>query len=259
MRAAGQTITRLSRQPATDGKTGLRPLASQCPDELAPHDLPPAGAGSGGSRSFASGPGSPKSLTDTAPTAQTSPQDALTDEQIRNALIKTLQSPEFQSAPQLRAFLEFVVSATLGNHREKIKGYTIAVEALGRPQDFNPVTDPIVRVEAARLRRRLAKYYESSGASDPVRIEIPKGSYAPVFRRARPATAAGSSAENGSLKKSGKVSEETAEARTAGASPAPLAELKMFRQRVMTHQIALPFALLLAAACFLAGFLAASL
>ena len=93
--------------------------------------------------------------------------------------VTALQSREFQSAPQLRAFLGFVVRATLNNEQEKLKGYTIAVEALGRPEDFNPVTDPIVRVEAARLRRRLEKYYAGSGAADPVRIVIPKGSYAP--------------------------------------------------------------------------------
>ncbi|GAB4514117.1 MAG: hypothetical protein Tsb0019_11880 [Roseibium sp.] len=102
--------------------------------------------------------------------------------QVQSALAAALQSREFQSAPQLRSFLGFIVGAALNDEQEKLKGYTIAVEALGRPQDFNPVTDPIVRVEAARLRRRLAKYYAGSGAADPVRIDIPKGSYAPEFK-----------------------------------------------------------------------------
>lgn len=109
---------------------------------------------------------------------------AITDERVQAALVTALQSREFQSAPQLRAFLGFVVRATLNREQEKLKGYTIAVEALGRSEDFNPVTDPIVRVEAARLRRRLAKYYAGSGADDPVRIVIPKGSYAPEFQPA---------------------------------------------------------------------------
>lgn len=109
------------------------------------------------------------------------PVPPCTNEQIRAALANTLASPEFRSAPQLKSFLEFVVRASLDDQPDKIKGYTIAVEALGRAEDFNPVTDPIVRVEAARLRRRLAKYYSGSGASDLVRITIPKGSYAPVF------------------------------------------------------------------------------
>lgn len=108
-------------------------------------------------------------------------EQSITDELVQAALVSALQSREFQSAPQLRAFLGFVVRATLDREQEKVKGYTIAVEALGRPEDFNPVTDPIVRVEAARLRRRLEKYYAGSGADDPVRILIPKGSYAPEF------------------------------------------------------------------------------
>ena len=108
--------------------------------------------------------------------------------QIRAALANALTSPEFQSAPQLQAFLDFVVQAALSENRQKIKGYTIAIEALGRPEDFNPVTDPIVRVEAARLRRRLATFYAGSGATDPVRITIPKGSYFPKFCVAEPAS-----------------------------------------------------------------------
>ncbi len=95
------------------------------------------------------------------------------------ALENALRSPEFQSAPQLQAFLNFIVRTFLDNNSAKIKGYTIAVEALGRPEDFNPVTDPIVRVEAARLRRRLETYYTGSGACETVRIIVLKGTYTP--------------------------------------------------------------------------------
>ncbi|MBG6174094.1 hypothetical protein IWQ55_001655 [Labrenzia sp. EL_208] len=116
------------------------------------------------------------------------------ERQARSALTDALESAEFRSAPQLRSFLEFVVHASLENKHEKIKGYTIAVEALGRATDFNPVTDPIVRVEAARLRRRLTKYYEGSGASSPVRITIPKGSYAPAFTSVKSVADSGTAA-----------------------------------------------------------------
>jgi hypothetical protein len=116
------------------------------------------------------------------PTADAPKADPdISPERIQAALVTALQSREFQSAPQLRAFLGFVVRATLNNEQEKLKGYTIAVEALGRPEDFNPVTDPIVRVEAARLRRRLEKYYSGTGAGEAVRMVIRKGSYAPEF------------------------------------------------------------------------------
>lgn len=100
---------------------------------------------------------------------------------VRLALHKVLNSPEFSSVVQLRSFLNYVVSKAIEDRLDEIKGYTIAVEALGRDVSFNPVTDPIVRVEAARLRRRLTKYYTGSGKKDPVVIEIPKGSYVPVF------------------------------------------------------------------------------
>lgn len=105
--------------------------------------------------------------------------DAPSDDQVRDALKSILASSEFRSVPQLRAFLNYVVCAVLDKRVDEIKGYTIAVEALGRDPSFNPVTDPIVRVEAARLRRRLSDFYEGSGNAEPLRITIPKGSYVP--------------------------------------------------------------------------------
>lgn len=102
-------------------------------------------------------------------------------DEARCILSKILTSPEFSSVIQLRAFLAYIVTAAIENRPEEIKGYTIAVEALGRDTSFNPVSDPIVRVEAARLRKRLSTYYSGTGADDPVLIEIPKGSYAPIF------------------------------------------------------------------------------
>ncbi|WP_209000098.1 hypothetical protein [Pannonibacter tanglangensis] len=100
---------------------------------------------------------------------------------MRLALHKILTSAEFATADQLRAFLRFVVEAAISDQIVNLKGYTIATAALGRGPDFNPNTDPIVRVEAARLRKRLQDYYAGSGRDDPIRIDIPKGSYAPRF------------------------------------------------------------------------------
>ena len=157
MHAAEQTTYRAPRESAPDKKTGLPSQDRPTPDAH------------------------PSLRTAELTTGGNATDQVRCEEQIQAALINTLKSSEFQSAPQLQAFLGFVVHATLNKQQEKIKGYTIAVEALGRPEDFNPVTDPIVRVEAARLRRRLEKYYAGSGADDPVRITIPKGSYAPEF------------------------------------------------------------------------------
>ena len=96
-------------------------------------------------------------------------------------------SEAFRGSPQLVAFLRYVVEATLRGAADRIKGYTIAVEALGRADNFDPQSDPIVRVEAMRLRRALARYYDNGGKHDPVAIDLPLGNYVPTFRRVAPA------------------------------------------------------------------------
>lgn len=117
---------------------------------------------------------------------------AVAADDIRAALSRLLASPELSNSAQLGQFLSYVVTAALEGQADRIKGYTIATEALGRPEDFDPQTDPIVRVEAIRLRRALAAYYDRVGDGDPVRIDIARGGYVPQFTRIRsgqPATA----------------------------------------------------------------------
>ena len=109
---------------------------------------------------------------------------------IREALSRIVASHPFNTSPKLTSFLRFVVESTLAGHGDRLKGYTIGVEALGRGANFDPQTDPIVRVEALRLRRALARYYSGAGASDSVVIELPRGHYVPSFRRARRSAAA---------------------------------------------------------------------
>lgn len=104
-------------------------------------------------------------------------------DEARAALARVLASDAFRNSPQLGAFLRYVVDATLNGRGASLKGYTIAVEALGRDPRFNPQADPIVRVEATRLRRALDRYYAEDGRDDPVTIELPRGSYAPTFGR----------------------------------------------------------------------------
>ncbi|MBX9907713.1 MAG: hypothetical protein K2Z25_03280 [Beijerinckiaceae bacterium] len=100
---------------------------------------------------------------------------------IRAALDRVLASDAFRSAPQLAAFLGFIVERSLAGRAAELKGYTIAVEAFGRSPDFDPQTDPIVRVEAGRLRKALVQYYAGEGAAEPLRITIPVGGYVPSF------------------------------------------------------------------------------
>jgi adenylate cyclase len=100
---------------------------------------------------------------------------------------RILASQEFQKANRLKDFLQFIVEETLAGRSESIKAYTIAIDVFGRPQNFDPVTDTIVRVQAGKLRRALDRYYYAEGNHDPIRIEVPKGSYVPVFQRREPA------------------------------------------------------------------------
>ncbi|HEV7260072.1 MAG TPA: hypothetical protein VGN82_19970 [Bosea sp. (in: a-proteobacteria)] len=95
--------------------------------------------------------------------------------------MRVLASDAFRAAPQLSAFLGFIVERAVEGRSAELKGYTIAVEAFGRSADFDPQADPIVRVEAGRLRRALAQYYAGEGAADPLRITMPVGAYVPAF------------------------------------------------------------------------------
>ncbi len=108
-----------------------------------------------------------------------------TGAEVRAALERMVASDMFRTSPQLAAFLRFVVEATLRGEGAQIKGYTIAVEALGRGDTFDPQQDPIVRVEAGRLRRTIEQYYAGPGAADLVAIDLPLGRYIPAFRYRR--------------------------------------------------------------------------
>jgi tetratricopeptide (TPR) repeat protein len=108
---------------------------------------------------------------------------AATPEEVRTQLERILRSREFASAPRLSGFLRFVVETTLAGRSGEIKESLIAVEVYGRPADYNPQIDSTVRVEAGRLRARLAKWYGSEGRTNSVRIDLPKGGYVPVFHR----------------------------------------------------------------------------
>ena len=102
-------------------------------------------------------------------------------EAIRDQLERILRSDEFRGSDKQRKFLSFVVDETLADRASQLKGYTVAVAVYGRSETFDPQVDPIVRVEAGRLRRALEHYYLTAGKNDPVRIRIPKGGYVPSF------------------------------------------------------------------------------
>jgi serine/threonine-protein kinase len=105
-------------------------------------------------------------------------------EVVFSELERILANRAFQGAGRSGALLRFLVERTLAGQADQLKEYTVGAEALGRGDSFDPRTDAIVRVEISRLRSRLSHYYATDGAANPVRIAIPKGSYAPVIESA---------------------------------------------------------------------------
>jgi adenylate cyclase len=104
---------------------------------------------------------------------------------IRAELGHALASVTFRNSDRLSQFLRFVVERTLAGNAEQLKEYSIGVEVFGRPSSYDPRLDPVVRLEARRLRAKLLQYYESEGRDDLIRIEVPKGGYSAVFLRKR--------------------------------------------------------------------------
>jgi tetratricopeptide (TPR) repeat protein len=115
-----------------------------------------------------------------AMTAATSQQDGAPPAgEVRAQVQRMTASEVFANSPQLATFLMFVVEAVLRGRGERLKGYTIGVEVLRRDVTFDPQIDPIVRVEATRLRRAIERYYAGPGVDDPVVIDLPRGGYVP--------------------------------------------------------------------------------
>jgi TolB-like protein/tetratricopeptide (TPR) repeat protein len=107
--------------------------------------------------------------------------DAPSADDVRGELARILASPNFQTSERRRAFLRYIVEETLAGRGDRLKGYSIAVSVFGRDETFDYQADPVVRLEARRLRRDLDSYYVNAGSHDHVRISIPKGSYVPHF------------------------------------------------------------------------------
>ena len=102
-------------------------------------------------------------------------------EQCERQIRKILRSTAFRNASMLQQLLQFLAVRAFDHSAEALKEYTIGVEALNRPMDFDPKTDTIVRVQIHRLRQKLKEYYDSDGNQDPVVVDIPKGHYLPSF------------------------------------------------------------------------------
>src|SRR5512147_2912893 len=115
--------------------------------------------------------------------------DSPSAEEIRAELERVVSSPAFARARRAPAFLRYITEETLAGRANGISGYTIAVAVFGKAADFDAASDPLVRVEAGRLRARLLEYYATAGAAGAVRIELQRGSYVPSFGYAAPTAA----------------------------------------------------------------------
>jgi serine/threonine-protein kinase len=114
----------------------------------------------------------------------------IADKPVKLELNRILASKTFAQVDRLKRFLGFIVAEALDGRGGELKEYVIGVQVFSKESSFDPRTDPIVRVQARRLRTRLVRYYREEGQNDEVIIDLPKGGYAPVFRR-REATSSG--------------------------------------------------------------------
>src|SRR5262245_6367056 len=106
-----------------------------------------------------------------------------TQEEMLQALDRVLNSKHFVHAPMKQKFLRLTCDFHLNGRGPELNEYLIGREVFGRDDSYNPATDPIVRVGAHGVREKLTLYYQKEGADDEIRIEIPVGSYEPVFIR----------------------------------------------------------------------------
>ena len=112
--------------------------------------------------------------------------ERVTEQEAKQELDRLLSDAQFHSTDRNRNFLRFVANEMFEGRAAAVKAYSIAVDVFGRPCSFDPTTDPIVRIEATRLRASLAQYYETHAEEGSVRIELPRGRYIPVFTKAPP-------------------------------------------------------------------------
>lgn len=166
---------------------------------------------------------------------------------VREQLDRILKSDAFLQSRRRQRFLEYVVNETLAGRGDRLKGYDLAIKVFDRPTDFDSSADPIVRIEAARVRDRLREYYEGEGQNDSVRIELPKGAYTPKIEQRQL-----KSVPIEPAKPAPEVVEPAAAAPIpeSAAAPPPSPTRKAFR---VPWQVAVPAAALILLAAVLVG------
>ncbi|MDX8495343.1 hypothetical protein RFN29_27675 [Mesorhizobium sp. VK22B] len=115
--------------------------------------------------------------------ADSEQENSATEQEARRELERIFSDPEFHCPERNRKFLRFIAEELFQGRERSLKAYSIAVDVFGRAADFDASVDPIVRIEATRLRAALTRYYESHGQDHPIRIDLPRGRYVPQFSR----------------------------------------------------------------------------
>jgi hypothetical protein len=112
--------------------------------------------------------------------------DEFTPREVLAALDRLRRSQTLSGSEKLIQFLSFIVETTVNGNAGHLKETIIGVSVFGRTPDYDPKTDSVVRSQAWRLRSKLNKYYQAEGAEDSLIIDVPRGSYVPVFVRRDP-------------------------------------------------------------------------
>jgi hypothetical protein len=110
-----------------------------------------------------------------------------TTEEVRRLLERILRSRQFSNAPKKQKFLQLICEAYLDGRASELSEYSIGFEVFDRNETYDPALDSIVRVGAHDLRKKLELYYKSEGKNDEILLEIPAGSYIPIFTRLKQA------------------------------------------------------------------------
>jgi TolB-like protein len=126
--------------------------------------------------------------------------DGIGVQAIREHLERIVADDLFSGAARLCRFLRFTVESKISGREDEVKEFVIGREVFDRKDGYDPRLDPIVRVEARRLRAKLAEYYAGPGSAEPLRLEYPRGSYVPIVTRPTPVVADGQPARRRSVK-----------------------------------------------------------
>jgi hypothetical protein len=181
-------------------------------------------------------------------TPGTPPPDGPQKEAILRELESILSSPFFRTSNRSKQFLSYVVQHTLEGSHEPLKERTIGAKLFQRPAGYSTGDDPVVRVQAGEVRRRLAEYRHAALSQSPVRIELPVGSYAPEFRWAAPQLDEPAQAERVPAERTEPEPAKAELSLDAPASIAPIDLLAKSNRRFAQARLVLGFTLALAVA-----------